>query len=161
MREGHYLILKWDVKIDLATWPSLALLPSLPPSSDIATSQCVTVSLSLSLWVSHTHSSFRLFIFFYQTKRVFEFVCVTVGITCNLMQDSVYSAGSLMTRACKAAAGGMGNCFACTRVNHKRFNIKKTLGCNVRQRKKKKRQKTFPPFLFCNGKKLFKEVTHI
>lgn len=94
---------------------------------------------------------------------MFEFVSVTVGITCNLMQDSVYSAGSLMSRACKADAGGMGDCFACTRVNLKRFNIKKNTGLQraPAEKKRRKKEKTFPPFLFCNEKKLFKEVTHI
>lgn len=64
------------------------------------------------------------------------------------MQDGVYSAGSSMTRARKADAGRMGECFASTGANLSKFNIKNGGLQHVTA------SKTFPPFFFRDWEKI-------
>lgn len=79
------------------------------PSSDIATSQCVTVSPCLFEFLTLL---FFQTLYIVPTKRLLEFASVTVGITYNLMQASVYSVGSSMT--IERAKQELGNCFSGT-----------------------------------------------
>lgn len=120
------------------------------PSSDIATSQCVTVSPCLFEFLTLL---FFQTLYILLTKRLLEFVSVTVGITCNLMQASVYSVGSSMT--IERAKQELGNCFSGTWVYLESFIIKNTV---LRHGPAKK---PFPPFLFCNGKKTQESDTQI